>query len=118
MFCGSAASKRRSKVAWRGPACGLRPECCASCWYICLPAKAPTGAVAELAAAGAAEGDGTAATAGATAGEGDGPTDAAGLATGGTVAGATEAAGAMAGPVVGGCAWAAAGALVGGGAEL
>src|ERR671933_2470231 len=64
-YWGWDVSKRRSTVAWRGPAYGLRPVCCASCWYIGLPA-ARAGAD-EVARAGAAEGDGAA-----TAGEADG----------------------------------------------
>ena len=107
MFCGAAASKRRSSVACRGPTCGLRPECCASCWYICLPALATIGAAAGP--AGKADGDGCTPTATA---EGDATGDPAGFATGETVAGAAETAGAMAGAVVGGCADAAAGADV------
>jgi hypothetical protein len=66
-YWGRDVSKRRKTVAWRGPACGLRPVCCASCWYIGLPGAA-TGA-ADAGRAGAAEGDGAAAAAG----EGDGP---------------------------------------------
>src|SRR5918912_114640 len=54
-YWGWDVSNRRSTVAWRGPAYGLRPVCCASCWYIGLPA-ARAGA-GEAAWAGAAGGD-------------------------------------------------------------
>src|SRR5262249_38781784 len=69
-----AVSKLRKRFRRRGPAYGLRPVCCASIWYIGLPATAP---------AATAEGDATAAG------------DAAGLAAGGA-AGCGEAGGAAA----------------------
>src|SRR5579859_3230899 len=124
MFSGAAASNRRNSLAWRGPANGLRPVCCASCWYICFAALLATGAVAAC-AAGTAEGDGCTAAA-LAAGDGTGETAAlatgetAGAATGeaGAAEGAAEAAGAAearAGGLVGGWAGAPAGAAVGAG---
>jgi hypothetical protein len=105
-LAGAVVSKERSKLSRRGPACGLRPVCRASIWYIGLPATPPaaTGAgEGEAAGLTAGDGDGPAAAA-AAAGEGDGP-PATGL-----VAGETEATACTAGLVVGPVA---AGTLVG-----
>src|SRR5438093_7443056 len=80
MFSGSDVSKRRSTVAWRGPAYGLRPVCCGSCWYIGLPTAAGD-------AWGFAEGDAAANGDGAAAAADDGEVGAAGwgFAEGGAV---------------------------------
>ena len=88
----AVVSNDRNNVSRRGPACGLRPVCSGSIWYIGLPAM-------PAATAGTGEGEAAAATAG----EGDGPTPAAGdgAPAMGLVAGATEAAGWIAGLVVG-----------------
>src|SRR5438128_9687459 len=87
IFSGRDVSKRRSTVAWRGPAYGLRPVCCGSCWYIGLPSAA--GDAWGFAVDGAAaEGDAGATGDGAAATAGDGEAAAAGW---GFVAGATEA---------------------------
>src|SRR5215216_5347357 len=88
----AAVSKLRNSLNCRGPACGLRPVCCASIWYCGLPPPAAAGE-GEGAAATPGEGDGLAA------GDGDAPAtgDAAGE---GEAAG--DAAGAIAGFVVGG----------------
>src|SRR5215467_512583 len=84
-----AVSKLRKRFRRRGTAYGLRPVCCASIWYIGLPATAP-----------AANGDGDAAATGDAAGLAAGDAPGCGEAAG-AAAGAADATGATAGLVVG-----------------
>ena len=98
-------SIERSSVNWRGPVCGLRPECSASIWYIGLPVTPAATACGDgggAATAADADGTGTGDAAGLTAGEAP--------AAGWTVGGETEATGAIASLAVGGVVALAAGA--------
>src|SRR5262249_13224062 len=102
--------KLRKRFRRRGPAYGLRPVCCASIWYIGLPATAPaTTAEGDAAAAGDAAGlaagdaPGCGEAARAAAREADAPG-----ATAGLVVGAVAAAGALVTVTGGGLPWQAA----------
>ena len=97
MLSGVDVSNRRLTVPRVGPAKGLRPVCCASCWYICLNAT-PLG-VGDGAAVGWAAG-----AAGAVVATGTVATPTAGVAVAtGAIAGGWVAAcvGAATAPVVG-----------------
>src|SRR5579862_9555589 len=99
--CGDVRSIERSSRNCFGPACGLRPVCCGSIWYIGLPpAVAGTG---ERAAPTTVPRDGDAAG------------EAAGLMAGLTVE--TGAGRALAGELAGGCVGFAAVAAVGWGSD-
>src|SRR6266498_3065481 len=101
----AAVLKLRSKVSRRGPACGLRPVCWASIWYCGLPPPAAAGAgEGEATAATPGDGDGLATGDAAAAADGEAPGDATG-AMAGLVVGAVVACAAGTAVIVGCCPW-------------